>query len=137
MAAGVLIGRFLPAVPQFLGRFEYAQVSIPIAILIWLMIYPMMMKVDFASIRYIGKKSQGLVCDLGNKLADQAVHNVRHRLVLPVLSSSSPGSRLTLPKSYLAGAILLGRGALHRHGLRLELPDQGQRRLYGCPGRDQ
>ncbi len=53
MVAGILIGRFLPAIPEFLGRFEYAQVSIPIAILIWLMIYPMMMKVDFASIRYI------------------------------------------------------------------------------------
>ena len=60
MAAGVLIGRFLPAVPDFLGRFEYAQVSIPIAILIWLMIYPMMMKVDFASVRYIGKNPKGL-----------------------------------------------------------------------------
>ncbi|NLV51235.1 MAG: arsenical-resistance protein, partial [Clostridiales bacterium] len=47
MAAGVLIGRFLPGVPAFLGRFEYANVSIPMAILIWLMIYPMMLKVDF------------------------------------------------------------------------------------------
>ena len=51
MVAGVLIGKFLPAIPSFLGRFEYAQVSIPIAILIWLMIYPMMMKVDFASVK--------------------------------------------------------------------------------------
>ena len=41
MAVGVLIGKFLPGVPAFLNRFEYANVSIPIAILIWLMIYPM------------------------------------------------------------------------------------------------
>lgn len=34
MAAGILIGKLLPAVPEFLGRFEYAQVSIPIAVLI-------------------------------------------------------------------------------------------------------
>ena len=47
MVAGVLIGQFLPGVPAFLGKFEYANVSIPIAILIWLMIYPMMLKVDF------------------------------------------------------------------------------------------
>ena len=60
MAAGVLIGRFLPGIPDFLGRFEYYQVSIPIAVLIWLMIYPMMMKVDFASIKYIGKNPKGL-----------------------------------------------------------------------------
>ncbi|MDD4139607.1 MAG: arsenical-resistance protein, partial [Eubacteriales bacterium] len=60
MAAGILIGRYLPAIPEFLGRFTYAEVSVPIAILIWLMIYPMMMKVDFASIRSIGKNPKGL-----------------------------------------------------------------------------
>lgn len=43
MAAGVLIGKYLPSVPEFLNRFEYANVSMPIAILIWLMIYPMML----------------------------------------------------------------------------------------------
>jgi len=60
MAAGVLIGRFLPVVPEFLGQFEYANVSIPIAILIWVMIYPMMLKVDFQSVKYIGKNPKGL-----------------------------------------------------------------------------
>ena len=51
MAAGVLIGKYLPQIPDFLNRFEYAKVSVPMAILIWLMIYPMMMKVDFRSIK--------------------------------------------------------------------------------------
>src|SRR5574344_1123648 len=60
MAAGVLIGKFLSAVPAFLGRFEYARVSIPVAILIWVMIYPMMMKVDFQSIKNVGKNPKGL-----------------------------------------------------------------------------
>ena len=60
MAAGVLIGKFLPQIPDFLNRFEYAKVSIPMAILIWLMIYPMMMKVDFKSIRNVGKNPKGL-----------------------------------------------------------------------------
>ena len=60
MAVGVPIGKLLPGVPEFLARFEYAKVSIPIAILIWLMIYPMMMKVDFASIRNVGKNPKGL-----------------------------------------------------------------------------
>lgn len=55
MIVGILIGRFMPAIPDFLRQFEYAQVSIPIAVLIWLMIYPMMMKVDFASIKNVGK----------------------------------------------------------------------------------
>ena len=52
MAIGILIGKFLPQIPDFLNRFEYAKVSIPMAIIIWLMIYPMMMKVDFQSINY-------------------------------------------------------------------------------------
>ena len=60
MALGVLIGRFMPIIPDFLIRFEYAQVSIPMAILIWLMIYPMMMKVDFQSIRNVSKNPKGL-----------------------------------------------------------------------------
>ncbi len=60
MVIGVLIGKFLPQIPEFLNRFEYAKVSIPMAILIWLMIYPMMMKVDFKSIRNVGKNPKGL-----------------------------------------------------------------------------
>ncbi len=60
MAAGLLIGNFIPAIPEFLSNFEYANVSIPIAILIWLMIYPMMMKVDFQSVKDVGKNPKGL-----------------------------------------------------------------------------
>lgn len=60
MVLGVLIGKYLPAVPAFLNRFEYAKVSIPMAILIWLMIYPMMMRVDFQSIKNVGKSPKGL-----------------------------------------------------------------------------
>ncbi len=60
MALGIAIGKFIPAFPEFMGNFEYANVSIPIAILIWLMIYPMMMKVDFQSIKNVGKNPKGL-----------------------------------------------------------------------------
>ncbi len=60
MITGVFIGKFLPVIPDFLGKFEYANVSIPIAILIWLMIYPMMMKVDFQSVKNVGKNPKGL-----------------------------------------------------------------------------
>jgi ACR3 family arsenite transporter len=60
MVAGVFIGRFLPIIPETLGRFEYARVSIPIAILIWLMIYPMMLRVDFHSVKMVGKNPKGL-----------------------------------------------------------------------------
>lgn len=61
MGAGIAIGKLLPAVPDLLGRFEYANVSIPIAVLIWAMIYPMMLKVDFQSIKNVGKTRKGLM----------------------------------------------------------------------------
>lgn len=47
MAIGVLIGHFLPMIPDALEKLQIAGISIPIAVLIWVMIYPMMMKVDF------------------------------------------------------------------------------------------
>lgn len=55
MAAGVLIGNFFPGVPVLLEKLSVAEISIPIAILIWIMIYPMMMKVDFQSVKQVGK----------------------------------------------------------------------------------
>lgn len=60
MAVGILIGKFLPVVPKFLGKLEIARISIPIAILIWVMIYPMMLKVDFQSVKQVGKNPKGL-----------------------------------------------------------------------------
>ncbi len=56
---GIGVGQLLPIIPQTLSRFEYANVSIPIAILIWLMIYPMMLKVDFKSVKNVGKQPKG------------------------------------------------------------------------------
>lgn len=60
MVVGVLLGHFTPVVPALLARLEYARVSIPMAILIWVMIYPMMLKVDFNSVRNVGKNPKGL-----------------------------------------------------------------------------
>jgi len=60
IAAGVAIGHYLPIVPEILSEFEYAKVSIPVAILIWLMIYPMMLKIDFSSIVDSAKQPKGL-----------------------------------------------------------------------------
>ncbi len=53
MAIGVLIGHFIPAIPQALGELEFYNVSIPTTILLWIMIYPMMLKIDFNSIKTI------------------------------------------------------------------------------------
>lgn len=61
MITGVLLSQVLPAIPEFLSQFEYYNVSIPTAILIWLMIFPMMLKIDFSSIVNATKKTKGLI----------------------------------------------------------------------------
>lgn len=60
MVVGVIIGKLLPTIPNALGNLEISRISIPIAILIWIMIYPMMLKVDFQSIKQVGKNPKGL-----------------------------------------------------------------------------
>lgn len=107
MIAGVLIGKILPAIPAFLGRFEYANVSIPIAILIWLMIYPMMLKVDFQSIKDVGKNPKGLfVTWVTNWLIKPfTMFGIAWLFFFVVFRSLiSPD----LARDYLAGAVLLG-----------------------------
>ncbi len=107
MVAGVLIGRFLPGIPGYLGRFEYANVSIPIAVLIWLMIWPMMMKVDFASIRNVRKNPKGLyVTWAANWLIKPfTMYAIAFFFFFVVFKSLIPRE---LARDYLAGAILLG-----------------------------
>ncbi len=63
MAAGVILGKLLPGSVRALQRMEFgtgSHINIPIAILIWLMIYPMMLKIDFGSIVRVGRKPKGL-----------------------------------------------------------------------------
>lgn len=107
MIIGVLIGKFLPAIPAFLGKFEYANVSVPIAILIWLMIYPMMMKVDFQSIKNVGKNPKGLfVTWVTNWLIKPfTMFGIAYFFFYVVFSNLIPAE---LAKDYLAGAVLLG-----------------------------
>jgi len=107
MVIGVLIGMYLPGIPDFLGRFEYANVSIPIAILIWLMIYPMMLKVDFQSIKNVGKNPKGLfVTWVTNWMIKPfTMFGIAWLFFFVIFRSLIPAE---LAQDYLAGAILLG-----------------------------
>jgi arsenite transporter len=104
---GVIIGRFLQAFPNILSQWEYAQVSIPVAILIWFMIYPMMVKVDFSSLIKIGKKPKPLI-----------MVSISNWLIKPFTMAFfawlfyrhvfSEFISVPLADQYIAGAILLG-----------------------------
>ena len=104
---GTLIGRFLPAVPEFLSTLEYARVSIPVAILIWLMIYPMMLKIDFTSIVKATKKPKGLtVTTVTNWLIKPFTMYLIAFFFLKILFR--PLISDNLATEYIAGAVLLG-----------------------------
>ena len=59
--AGIALGNIAPDAVSILANVEYASVNLIVAVLIWAMIYPMMVGVDFASIRHIGEKPKGLI----------------------------------------------------------------------------
>jgi arsenite transporter len=61
IAAGIAIGHFAGDSIKILSDLEVYNVNIPVAILIWAMIYPMMLQVDFSSIKNVGKKPKGLL----------------------------------------------------------------------------
>ncbi len=104
---GVAIGQFLPEVPAFLSQFEYANVSIPVALLIWLMIYPMMLKIDFSTILQATKKPKGLtVTTVTNWLIKPFTMYLISYFFLKIVFS--PWISDDLGTQYLAGAILLG-----------------------------
>ncbi len=107
MIAGILIGKFLPIIPNTLALFEFANVSIPIAILIWLMIYPMMLKVDFKSIKNVGKNPKGLfVTWITNWLIKPfTMFGIGYLFFFVIFSGLIPEDLAT---NYLAGAVLLG-----------------------------
>lgn len=105
--AGVALGRFIPAVPETLSRFEYASVSVPVAILIWAMIFPMMLQIDFASILRIRRQPKGLIVTttINWLIKPFTMFAIAWFFFMVVFAHWIPED---LGREYLAGAILLG-----------------------------
>lgn len=107
MVIGVVIGHFLPVIPEALGKLEIAGISIPIAVLIWVMIYPMMMKVDFQSVKQVGKNPKGLfITWITNWLIKPFTMYGIAYLFLFIVFKALITPELAI--EYLAGAVLLG-----------------------------
>ncbi|AQS53427.1 Arsenical-resistance protein Acr3 [Jeotgalibaca dankookensis] len=107
MITGVLLSQVLPAIPEFLSQFEYYNVSIPTAILIWLMIFPMMLKIDFSSIVNATKKPKGLILTTTiNWLIKPFTMFAISAFFFLVVFRPFLGPELA--KEYIAGAVLLG-----------------------------
>ncbi len=107
IVVGILIGQFLPVIPNTLNKFEYYNVSIPTAILIWIMIYPMMLKINFSSIVNATKKPKGLIvtCVTNWLIKPFTMYLIAAFFLKVVFKAFIPADLAT---EYLAGAVLLG-----------------------------
>jgi ACR3 family arsenite transporter len=107
IVAGVILGNVAPSVFQAIAALEVAHVNLVVAVLIWVMIFPMMVQVDFAAVRDVGRKPRGLVLTLVvNWLIKPFTMAALGWLFFRVLFAD-----LVDPQSateYIAGMILLG-----------------------------
>ena len=104
---GIAVGQWLPVIPQTLSKLEYANVSIPVAILIWLMIYPMMLKVDFQIVKNVGKRPRGIIvtCVTNWLIKPFTMFGIAYLFFYVIFKTFIPAE---LAEEYLAGAVLLG-----------------------------
>lgn len=107
MIVGVLIGKYIPIIPSALGKMQITGISVPIAILIWIMIYPMMIKVDFQSIKKVRENPKGLFVTWAvNWLIKQfTMFGIAYLFFFIIFKNIIPND---LANDYLAGAVLLG-----------------------------
>jgi ACR3 family arsenite transporter len=64
IVAGIALGHYFPAAFQAIGRLEVARVNLPVAVLIWLMIIPMLLKIDFSTLHHVGEHWRGVAVTL-------------------------------------------------------------------------
>ena len=107
LLAGVMLGSWVPEVFQAVAALEMAHVNLPIAAFIWLMIYPMMVQIDFAAIKAVRKQPQGLLLTivinwLVKPLTMAALGWLFFRVVFVDLVDPQSATE------YIAGMILLG-----------------------------
>ena len=79
IATGIALGQLLPGVFHAIGRMEVAQVNLPVGVLIWVMIIPMLMKVDFGAVHEIRKHARGI----GVRIAAKSSLEDADSLVIP------------------------------------------------------
>jgi ACR3 family arsenite transporter len=117
IAAGILLGRIAPAVATTLDSLSVYQVSIPIAICLFFMMYPIMVKIDFNDVIRAGKTPKPVLMTLGINwlikpfsmyLIATLFLGVLFRRFLPGTEIIKTGQEVELWRSYISGAILLG-----------------------------
>ena len=107
IVAGIIIGKVAGDSIQFIADLSYANVNFPVAVLVWLMIYPMMVQIDFASIKDAGKNPKGLILTL---TINWLIKPFTMAFFAWIFFTKIYAAWITpeLASEYIAGAILLG-----------------------------
>ncbi|MDX1301549.1 ACR3 family arsenite efflux transporter [Photobacterium sp.] len=107
MLAGIAGGMLFSDFFAFLGRLQYAQINMVIAVLIWLMIYPMMMNIDFSAVRNIHRRPKGLIVTI---VVNWLIKPFTMALLAVLFMRYIFGAWISpeLGEQYIAGMILLG-----------------------------
>jgi len=117
IAGGILLGRIAPGIAQTLDSLSVYQVSIPIAVCLFFMMYPIMVKIDFSDVIRAGKTPKPVLMTLGINwlvkpftmyLIASLFLGVLFRRFLPGTEIIKSGQEVELWRSYISGAILLG-----------------------------
>ena len=114
IVVGIALGQWFPAVFQSVGGIEVAEINLPVTVLVWLMIIPMLIKIDFRKLKGVGQHWRGV------------------GVTLFVNWAVKPFSMALLAWFFIGHFFRgflhrrtrdPGRGAVHRNGIRLEPPD--------------
>jgi len=107
MAAGIMIGKFIPGIPSVLENMAFSGQNIPIAVLVWIMIYPMMMKINFQSLKNVGKHPAGILISTGSSwiIKPFLMFGLASLFLQIIFRAFIPTD---LAQSFVTGAVLLG-----------------------------
>ena len=136
IVVGIALGHFMPGVFQTIGAAEIASVNLPVAVLIWLMVIPMLLKIDFAALGEVGRHWRGIGVTLFHQLGGETILNgaawlALHRLAVSSIPAGGSDRQLHCRPDHPC------RRPLHGHGLRLVEPDQGRAAFHVEPSRAQ
>lgn len=118
---GIILGHFLAPMFQAIGAAEIAKVNLPVAALIWLMIIPMLLRIDFAALAGVKEHWRGISGHIVRQLGGEAIFHGParldfHRLVISSLSASGSDQQLYC-RAYSVGCC-----PVHSNGFRMEQP---------------
>ena len=124
IVVGIVLGHFLPGVFHLIGAAEIARVNLPVAVLIWLMIIPMLIKIDFASLHQVKEHWRGIGVTLFINWAVKpfSMAALGWLFIGHLFRPYLPADQIN---SYIAGLHPARCRALHRYGLRVEQLEQG------------